>query len=216
MRHTAARAATAPRARPSACAASDGARPLALAVNSCVFSSTRRRSPPPPPPAAPSPGRAPPSRVLFEVRVAAWLWCVFTAGLDTNMHSYFSVGKQEHMSGTILQVQCFVLQCVFATVSDASLAPPQPAPGLRLDLLRLSRSWMPAPPPPTDVVAAFAFAASSAAVWLLGGLAHCGRQLLARNRCPRAVFTGVFTHEKSISARAGRAPILFTAAEKTE
>ena len=86
--------------------------PFALAVNSCVFlldssqiaiAAIACR--------AFTWSRTAFDAFLFDVCVAAWLWCVFTTGPDTNMHSYFA-GKHVHMSGTILQVQCFVLQCV--------------------------------------------------------------------------------------------------------
>eukprot|EP00312_Isochrysidales_sp_CCMP1244_P002934 CAMPEP_0196687878 /NCGR_PEP_ID=MMETSP1090-20130531/15681_1 /TAXON_ID=37098 /ORGANISM="Isochrysis sp, Strain CCMP1244" /LENGTH=201 /DNA_ID=CAMNT_0042026725 /DNA_START=335 /DNA_END=937 /DNA_ORIENTATION=- len=111
---------------------------------------------------------------LLLASVAAWLWCVFTASLGLlNSGSYRSAGKHSQRPvsglGARRHVQCFWHQCRWATVSDASLVPPHPTS--KHSMVRfafLSRSAIPAVPPPTEVVAAFAFAASSAAVCFLG------------------------------------------------
>lgn len=96
---------------------------------------------------------------------------------DTNFMPWcclhLSIGKhsQQPVSGlgALRQVQCLFDQCVLQTVSDEIFVPAHP--GSRHSVLSpafLSRSAMPAVPPPTDSFAALALAASSAAVCFLG------------------------------------------------
>ena len=88
--------------------------------------------------------------------------CVHFASGKHSQHPVSGLGARRH-------VQCLFDQCVLQTVSEASFVPAHP--GSRHSVLRfafLSRSAMPAVPPPTDSVAALALAASSAAVCFFG------------------------------------------------